>query len=121
LLPTEGTVIVYGKDTQEEEHLWEIRQQVGMVFQNPENQIVAMTVADDVAFGLENLGVPPQQIEERIDRALTHLGLIEMKYREPYTLSGGQKQRLAIAGVLAMEPKVIIFDESTSMLDPQGA
>lgn len=121
LVPTKGEIHVFGKVAKTDDELWHVRQQVGMVFQNPENQIVAMTVEDDVAFGLENLGVEPDEMEKRIDQVLTQIGLIEFRSREPHKLSGGQKQRLAIAGVLAMRPQVIIFDESTSMLDPQGS
>ncbi|SEN61467.1 energy-coupling factor transport system ATP-binding protein [Lihuaxuella thermophila] len=120
LLPVEGEVRVGGRLTANTQDLWYIRQQVGLVFQNPDNQIVAPTVQDDVAFGLENLGVSREEMKERIRDALEAVGLAGMEQREPHHLSGGQKQRLAIAGILAMQPKVIVFDEATSMLDPQG-
>jgi energy-coupling factor transport system ATP-binding protein len=121
LLPTQGELSLFGQMPQTEQERWEARQKVGMIFQNPENQIVAMTVEDDIAFGLENLGIPPHEMEQRIDQVLALLKLTEFRKSEPHKLSGGQKQRLAIAGVLAMRPQVMIFDESTSMLDPQGA
>ncbi|MBA4495918.1 energy-coupling factor transporter ATPase [Paenactinomyces guangxiensis] len=120
LLPVKGNVIIGGKKTTNEQDLWQIRRQVGMVFQNPDNQIVATTVQDDVAFGLENLGVPREEMTGRIRLALEATGLSEMEEREPHHLSGGQKQRLAIAGIIAMQPEAIVFDEATSMLDPQG-
>ncbi|MBA4542327.1 MULTISPECIES: energy-coupling factor transporter ATPase [Thermoactinomyces] len=120
LLPVRGEVKVGGLSTANESDLWEIRRRVGMVFQNPDNQIVATTVEDDVAFGLENLGVPRSEMKDRIERALAAVGLSGMNAREPHHLSGGQKQRLALAGVLAMSPDVIVLDEATSMLDPQG-
>ena len=120
LIPSEGRVLVKGMDTAEEEHVWEIRSTVGMVFQNPDNQIVSTIVEEDVAFGPENLGVPPEEIRKRVDRALEAVGLYELRNRFSHDLSGGQKQREAIAGVLAMEPECVIFDESTAMLDPQG-
>lgn len=120
LLPVEGEVQVAGKSTRDEQELWEIRRTVGMIFQNPDNQIVATTVQDDVAFGLENLGVPRTEMKERIRHALEAVGLAGLERREPHHLSGGQKQRLAIAGIIAMQPEVIVFDEATSMLDPQG-
>jgi energy-coupling factor transport system ATP-binding protein len=120
LLPVRGEVKVGGLSTANENDLWEIRRKVGMVFQNPDNQIVATTVEDDVAFGLENLGLARSEMKERIERALKEVGLSGMNGREPHHLSGGQKQRLAIAGVLAMSPDVIVLDEATSMLDPQG-
>ena len=120
LIPSEGRVLVKGMDTSEEEHVWEIRSTVGMVFQNPDNQIVSTIVEEDVAFGPENLGVPPEEIRKRVDRALEAVGLYELRNRFSHDLSGGQKQREAIAGVLAMEPECVIFDESTAMLDPQG-
>ncbi len=119
-LPTGGKVLVLGMDTRDEEHTWDIRSAAGMVFQNPDNQIVATIVEDDVAFGLENIGVAPPQMPARIDRALSDVGMEEFRHRAPHTLSGGQKQRIAIAGILAMQPKAIIFDEATAMLDPQG-
>lgn len=120
LVPNKGHISLFGETPKTDDELWQVRQRVGMIFQNPENQIVAMTVEDDVAFGLENLGVDPDEMEDRIEQVLTQLGIIEFRKREPHKLSGGQKQRLAIAGVLAMRPEVMIFDESTSMLDPQG-
>lgn len=120
LLPVEGQVSVHDKSTQSEADLWEIRQWIGMVFQNPDNQIVATSVQDDVAFGLENLGIPREEMLVRIKDALEAIGLSGMEQREPHHLSGGQKQRLAIAGILAMQPEMIIFDEATSMLDPKG-
>jgi len=120
LQPTRGTIFVDGLNIQEEEDIWEIRKRAGIVFQNPDNQIVATTVEDDVAFGLENQGIEPKQIRKRVDEALTKLGLIDYKLMEPHYLSGGQKQKVAIAGIMAMRPKIIIFDEATSMLDPQG-
>ena len=119
-LPTAGRVTVCGMDTQAEENTWEIRRRAGMVFQNPDNQLVATIVRDDVAFGLENIGVPSEEMPARIDRALKDVGMADFAERAPHLLSGGQKQRVAIAGVLAMEPEAIIFDESTAMLDPQG-
>ena len=118
--PTSGKVTVYGMDTADEEKTWEIRQRAGMVFQNPDNQLVATAVRDDVAFGLENLGVDPALMPERINRALSDVGMLEYIDRAPHHLSGGQKQRVAIAGVLAMQPEAIIFDEATAMLDPRG-
>lgn len=121
LIPNKGEVKLFGSVPKTEEEIWHVRQKVGMIFQNPENQIVAMTVEDDIAFGLENIGVDPEEMEQRIDDVLDRLGLTAFRKTEPHKLSGGQKQRLAIAGVLAMQPQVIIFDESTSMLDPQGA
>ena len=119
-LPTEGTVTVCGMDTQGEKNTWEIRRRAGMVFQNPDNQLVATVVREDVAFGLENIGVPTADMPGRIDKALTDVGMLEYADRAPHLLSGGQKQRVAIAGVLAMQPEAIIFDESTAMLDPRG-
>jgi energy-coupling factor transport system ATP-binding protein len=120
LIPTEGEVMVAGLSTKNEQDLWEIRRKVGMIFQNPDNQLVATTVQDDVAFGLENLGIPRAEMKMRIQDALQAVGLSGFEKREPHHLSGGQKQRLAIAGTLAMQPDVIVFDEATSMLDPQG-
>ncbi|MRG28604.1 energy-coupling factor transporter ATPase [Laceyella tengchongensis] len=119
-LPTEGDVHVCGRATSNEHELWQIRRRVGMVFQNPDNQIVAPTVQDDVAFGLENMGLPRDEMKARVAQALQWVGLAGMEEREPHHLSGGQKQRLAIAGVVAMQPDIILFDEATSMLDPQG-
>ena len=119
-LPSEGTVTVCGMDTKDEEKTWEIRRRAGMVFQNPDNQLVATVVNEDVAFGLENIGVLTEEMPGRIEKALRDVGMSEFANRAPHLLSGGQKQRVAIAGVLAMEPDAIIFDESTAMLDPQG-
>ena len=120
LLPTSGKCIVDGLDTTEEKNLWDIRQHVGMVFQNPDNQIVAAIVEEDVAFGPENIGVPGPEIRERVDRALAAVGMSDYAKHAPHLLSGGQKQRIAIAGVLALEPRIIVLDEPTAMLDPQG-
>lgn len=120
LLPTEGTVRVCGMDTKDEELLLGIRATVGMVFQNPDNQIVANVVEDDVAFAPENLGVPPEEIRARVDAALRQVGMYEFREHAPHLLSGGQKQRVAIAGVIAMEPQCIVLDEPTAMLDPSG-
>ena len=120
LLPSEGTVVVNGLNTSEDNNLWEIRAAAGMVFQNPDNQLVATIVEEDVAFGPENLGVPPEEIRKRVDEALEKVGMSEYKRHAPHLLSGGQKQRIAIAGILAMQPKCIIFDEPTAMLDPAG-
>lgn len=120
LLPTSGKCIVDGLDTTEEKNLWDIRQHVGMVFQNPDNQIVAAIVEEDVAFGPENIGVRGPEIRERVDRALAAVGMSDYAKHAPHLLSGGQKQRIAIAGVLALEPRVIVLDEPTAMLDPQG-
>ena len=119
-LPTEGTVRVCGMDTKDEELLLGVRATVGMVFQNPDNQIVANVVEDDVAFAPENLGVPPEEIRERVDAALKQVGMYEFREHAPHLLSGGQKQRVAIAGVIAMEPQCIVLDEPTAMLDPSG-
>lgn len=120
LVPTEGTVTVKGMDTRSEENLLNVRRTVGMVFQNPDNQIVASVVEDDVAFAPENLGVSPAEIRRRVDETLKRVGMYEFRNNAPHLLSGGQKQRVAIAGVLAMKPDVIILDESTAMLDPSG-
>ena len=120
LCPTGGRVLVRGMDTAEEQNLYAIRSTVGIVFQNPDNQIVSSIVEEDVAFGPENLGIPTEEIRLRVDRALKDVGLYEMRGRSTYQLSGGQKQRIAIAGVLAMRPACMIFDESTAMLDPRG-
>ena len=120
LLPTGGSVHVYGLDTQDEALLLAIRQQVGMVFQNPDNQIVANVVEEDVAFAPENLGVPPAEIRARVDEALRLVGMFQYRTHAPHMLSGGQKQRIAIARVIAMRPKCIVLDEPTAMLDPQG-
>jgi len=118
LLPTAGTVRVDGLLTSDPRHVWKVRRRVGMVFQNPENQIVASTVEEDVAFGPENWGLPAQEIRERVDEALENIGLADYRFHPPHTLSGGQKQLAAIAGVLATRPACIVFDEPTSMLDP---
>ena len=120
LVPSEGKVTVNGIDTADEERLIDIRRSVGMVFQNPDNQIVANVVEDDVAFAPENLGVPPREIRQRVDAALKQVGMYEYREHAPHLLSGGQKQRVAIAGVIAMEPKIIVLDEPTAMLDPRG-
>ena len=119
-LPTEGSVRVCGMDTKDEELLLGVRATVGMVFQSPDNQIVANVVEDDVAFAPENLGVPPEEIRERVDAALKQVGMYEFREHAPHLLSGGQKQRVAIAGVIAMEPQCIVLDEPTAMLDPSG-
>ena len=120
LVPNEGRVLINGIDTADEERVLDVRRCVGMVFQNPDNQIVANVVEDDVAFAPENLGVPPQEIRRRVDAALTQVGMYELREHAPHLLSGGQKQRVAIAGVIAMEPEIIVLDEPTAMLDPQG-
>ena len=120
LLPTDGRVEVGGLDTMEEKNMWDIRQQVGMVFQNPDNQIVAAVVEEDVAFGPENIGVPGPEIGPRVAKALAAVGMTEYAKHAPHRLSGGQKQRVAIAGIMALEPKCIVLDEPTAMLDPQG-
>lgn len=120
LQPTDGVVYVEGIDTSNDEMVFEIRQRVGMVFQNPDNQLVATVVEEDVAFGPENLGVKPDEIRTRVDEALKDVGMYEFREHAPHQLSGGQKQRIAIAGILAMKPKCIVLDEPTAMLDPQG-
>lgn len=120
LTPTEGTVWVAGKDTAKEENLWDVRQSAGMVFQNPDNQIIGTIVEEDVGFGPENIGVPTEDIWRRVDKALRAVGMIAYRHHSPNKLSGGQKQRVAIAGVVAMKPQCIIFDEPTAMLDPMG-
>ncbi len=120
LLPTSGRVLVAGIDTADESRLFDIRQNVGMVFQNPDNQIVATIVEEDVAFALENLGVEPAEIRRRVDEALKQVDMYEYREHAPHQLSGGQKQRVAIAGVLAMRPQCIVLDEPTAMLDPKG-
>ena len=119
-LPTEGHITVCGMDTQSDENLWKIRQKAGMIFQNPDNQLVATVVREDVAFGLENLGVPREEMIPRIDAALQAVGMSQFAEAAPHMLSGGQKQRIAIAGVLAMKPECIVLDEATAMLDPIG-
>ena len=120
LVPTSGTVFVDGYDTRDDDSIWEIRQRAGMVFQNPDNQLVSSIVEDDVAFGPENLGIEPSEIRRRVDKALEDVNMGQFKNKAPHLLSGGQKQRIAIAGVVAMRPKIIIFDEPTAMLDPKG-
>ncbi len=120
LLPTGGTVYVRGMDTREDENLLDIRRTVGMVFQNPDNQIVANVVEEDVAFAPENLGVPPEEIRRRVDDALKAVNMYQFREHAPHLLSGGQKQRIAIAGVIAMQPECIVLDEPTAMLDPIG-
>jgi len=120
LLPSEGAVIVSGVDTSQPETLWEVRRHVGMVFQNPDNQIVGTTVEDDVAFGLENMGVHPEEMGRRIGESLQAVDMEQHRTAQPHRLSGGQKQRVAIAGIIAMRPSMIILDEATAMLDPQG-
>ena len=120
LLPTEGAVYVNGYDTRDDDNIWNVRQTAGMVFQNPDNQLVSAIVEDDVAFGPENLGVDPAEIRRRVDKALEDVNMGQYKKKAPHLLSGGQKQCIAIAGVVAMKPKCIIFDEPTAMLDPKG-
>ena len=120
LIPTDGKMLVNKMDTSDMNNLWNVRETAGMVFQNPDNQLVATIVEEDVAFGPENLGVPPEEIRKRVDEALERVGMSEYKRHAPHLLSGGQKQRIAIAGILAMQPKCIIFDEPTAMLDPSG-
>ena len=120
LVPTGGTMWVDGKDTKKPEKLWNVRQSAGMVFQNPDNQIIGTVVEEDVGFGPENLGVPTDEIWERVEDSLKAVGMIEYRHHSPNKLSGGQKQRVAIAGVVAMEPKCIVLDEPTAMLDPVG-
>ena len=119
-IPTKGNVVVCGYDTRDEKLVWEIRQRAGMIFQNPDNQIVATVVKEDVAFGLENLGIPTEEMIPRIESALSAVRMSSYADKAPHMLSGGQKQRVAIAGILAMEPTVIIADEATAMLDPSG-
>lgn len=120
LTPTEGSITIDGMDTKEESKIWDIRQTAGMVFQNPDNQIVATIVEEDVAFGPENLGIEPKEIRRRVEESLKSVGMYDFRDRQPHLLSGGQKQRVAIAGIIAMRPKCIIFDEATAMLDPSG-
>ena len=119
-IPTEGRLLVCGLDTREEDKVWDVRQHAGMIFQNPDNQLVATVVREDVAFGLENLGVPTDEMVRRIDAALEAVHMTEFAASAPHLLSGGQKQRVAIAGVLAMEPEILVADEATAMLDPFG-
>ena len=120
LLPTGGTVLLCGQDTMKTEELWTLRKNAGMVFQNPDNQIIAGIVEEDVAFGPENLGVPTEELERRVEQALERVGMTAFRMNSPNRLSGGQKQRIAIAGMLAMKPKCILMDEPTAMLDPVG-
>lgn len=120
LVPTDGTVLISGMDTRDESHIWDIRRTAGMVFQNPDNQIIGNTVEEDVGFGPENLGVPTDEIWKRVEDSLKAVGMIEYRHHSPNKLSGGQKQRVAIAGVIAMEPKCVVLDEPTAMLDPIG-
>ncbi|BER92790.1 MAG: energy-coupling factor transport system ATP-binding protein [Candidatus Atribacteria bacterium] len=120
LIPKRGDVLVEGINTKDTELIWEVRQKVGLVFQNPDNQLIATTVEEDVAFGPENLGLPPHEIRKRVDEALEMVGMSDFKKREPHLLSGGQKQKVAIAGVLAMSPRYLVLDEATSMLDPEA-
>lgn len=120
LMPTEGSVWVDGKNTSNPDELWNVRQSAGMVFQNPDNQIIGTVVEEDVGFGPENLGVPTDEIWQRVEESLKSVGMIEYRHHSPNKLSGGQKQRVAIAGVVAMEPKCIVMDEPTAMLDPVG-
>ena len=120
LVPTEGVIYVDGFDTREDKFIWDVRQAAGMVFQNPDNQLVSAIVEDDVAFGPENLGIEPDEIRRRVDKALEDVNMGQFRKKAPHLLSGGQKQRIAIAGVVAMKPKCIIFDEPTAMLDPKG-
>lgn len=120
LVPTEGTLVVDGMDTRDENHVWDIRQTAGMVFQNPDNQIIGTVIDEDVGFGPENMGVPTEEIWERVEESLKAVGMWEYRKNSPNKLSGGQKQRVAIAGVVAMHPKCIVLDEPTAMLDPSG-
>lgn len=120
LTPTSGRVLVYGVDTADDKKIFDVRSSVGMVFQNPDNQMIATNVEDDIAFGPENLGVPREEIVRRVDWALEKVGMSEFRHATPFKMSGGQKQRLAIAGVLAIKPRVMVLDESTAMLDPKG-
>lgn len=120
LVPSDGTMWVDGMDTKEDEHLWDVRQSAGMVFQNPDNQIIGTVVEEDVGFGPENLGVPTEEVWQRVEDSLKAVGMIEYRHHSPNKLSGGQKQRVAIAGVMAMRPKCIVLDEPTAMLDPNG-
>ncbi len=120
LLPTEGSCLVNGLDSRDASQLWELRRRVGMVFQNPDNQIVAAVVEEDVAFGLENIGVPSAEIRPRVEKALASVGMLDYAKHAPHRLSGGQKQRVAIAGIMALAPECVVLDEPTAMLDPGG-
>ncbi len=120
LMPTEGTVLIKGMDTKDYDNIWNIRQTAGMVFQNPDNQIIATVVEEDVGFGPENIGVPTKEIWERVEKSLKAVGMLEYRNHSPNKLSGGQKQRVAIAGIMAMKPECIVLDEPTAMLDPNG-
>ena len=120
MIKTFSTLLASGMDTKEDEHLWDVRQSAGMVFQNPDNQIIGTVVEEDVGFGPENLGVPTEEIWQRVEDSLKAVGMIEYRHHSPNKLSGGQKQRVAIAGVMAMRPKCIVLDEPTAMLDPNG-
>ena len=120
LLPTEGTVLISGMDTADDSHIWDVRKTVGMVFQNPDNQIIANVVEEDVGFGPENIGVPTEEIWARVEQSLKAVGMTAYRLKSPNRLSGGQKQRVAIAGVMAMKPRCIVLDEPTAMLDPVG-
>ena len=120
LMPGEGTLYVDGKDTKDEKNIWDVRQTAGMVFQNPDNQIIASVVEEDVGFGPENIGIPTEEIWQRVEKSLRSVGMWEYRTHSPNKLSGGQKQRVAIAGVMAMQPKCIVLDEPTAMLDPCG-
>ncbi|MBQ4564272.1 MAG: energy-coupling factor transporter ATPase [Lachnospiraceae bacterium] len=120
LLPSEGTIWIGGMDSKDEQNLWKIRQTAGMVFQNPDNQIIGTVVEEDVGFGPENIGVPTEEIWKRVDKCLEEVGMTAYRHRSPNRLSGGQKQRVAIAGVMAMKPQCIVLDEPTAMLDPNG-
>ena len=120
LLPRLGEVKIYGVSTRDKSKIYDIRSNIGMVFQNPDNQMIASIVEDDIAFGPENLGIPREEIRERVDWALEKVGMSEYRLSTPFKMSGGQKQRIAIAGILAIKPKIIVFDESTAMLDPRG-
>lgn len=120
LFPQSGSVVVDGKEVKDDESIYDIRKKVGMVFQNPDNQIVASIVEEDVAFGVENLGIPPAECRQRVDEALKTVGMYELREKAPHRLSGGQKQRVAVAGIIAMKPECIVLDEPTAMLDPSG-
>lgn len=120
LKPTQGDIYISNMNTKEDDKLWDIRQNAGMVFQNPDNQIVATVVEEDVAFGPENLGIETEEIKKRVEESLISVGMYDFRKKQPHLLSGGQKQRVAIAGIIAMKPKCIIFDEATAMLDPSG-